>query len=135
MVKFAPQYAVFGQMEGDIFHQVLEDLRREGWNAQANHLEAKMRARESLEGRSGSVWKRNAVGFELNRKTGVIRVGFAPATQYLHAARLRSEQPAKAAGLPACHPGKPFNQERGAYVIPLGRETTWVDLVALSNHG
>ena len=45
MVKLAPGYAVFGQMEGDIFLQVLEDLRREGWNAQADDLEAKMRVR------------------------------------------------------------------------------------------
>ena len=45
MVKLAPGYAVFGQMEGDIFLQVLEDLRREGWNPQADDLEAKMRVR------------------------------------------------------------------------------------------
>jgi hypothetical protein len=43
MVNLAPGYAVFGQMEGDIFLQVLEDLRREGWNTQADDLEAKMR--------------------------------------------------------------------------------------------
>jgi hypothetical protein len=45
MAKLAPGYAVFGQMEGDIFLQVLEDLRREGWNAQADDLEEKMRVR------------------------------------------------------------------------------------------
>jgi Family of unknown function (DUF5695) len=45
MVKFAPEYAVFGQMEGDIFLQVLADLRREGMNTQADDLEAKMRVR------------------------------------------------------------------------------------------
>ena len=43
MVKFAPPYAVFGQMEGDIFLPVLRDLRREGWNSQADDLETKMR--------------------------------------------------------------------------------------------
>ena len=45
MVKLAPGYAVFGQMEGDIFLQVLEDLRREGWNTHADDLEEEMRVR------------------------------------------------------------------------------------------
>ena len=45
MVKFAPPYAVFGQMEGDIFLPVLQDLRCEGWNSQADDLETKMRLR------------------------------------------------------------------------------------------
>ena len=45
MVKFAPEYAVFGQMEGDIFLQLMADLRREGMQAQADDLEQKMRVR------------------------------------------------------------------------------------------
>jgi uncharacterized protein DUF5695 len=45
MTKFAEGYAVFGQMEGDIFLQILTDLKREGWKQQADDLEAKMRAR------------------------------------------------------------------------------------------
>jgi len=45
MTKFAEGYAVFGQMEGDIFLQILTDLKREGWKEQADDLEAKMRAR------------------------------------------------------------------------------------------
>jgi hypothetical protein len=45
MVKFAPEYAVFGQMEGDIFLEVLADLRREALQAQADELEGKMKAR------------------------------------------------------------------------------------------
>jgi hypothetical protein len=57
-------------------------------------------------------------------------VGLAPDTQYLHAARLRIEQPAKIGVSRAYHPAKSFNQERGAYVIPVSKETTWVDLVA-----
>ena len=32
MVRFAPEYAIFGQMDGDIFLDVLLDLRREGMN-------------------------------------------------------------------------------------------------------
>jgi len=45
MVKLAPEYAVFGQMEGDIFLEVLADLKREGLKVQADDLEAKMKAR------------------------------------------------------------------------------------------
>jgi hypothetical protein len=45
MVNFAPTYAVFGQMEGDIFLQILPDLKREGMKTQADNLEAKMRTR------------------------------------------------------------------------------------------
>ncbi len=45
MVNFAPTYAVFGQMEGDIFLEILADLKREGMKTQADNLEAKMRIR------------------------------------------------------------------------------------------
>jgi hypothetical protein len=45
MVNFAPTYAVFGQMEGDIFLEILADLKREGMKIQADNLEAKMRIR------------------------------------------------------------------------------------------
>jgi hypothetical protein len=45
MVQFAAGYAEFGQMEGDIFVLILEDLKREGLKSQAEDLEAKMRAR------------------------------------------------------------------------------------------
>jgi len=45
MTKFADGYAAFGQMEGDIFLQILTDLKREGRKEQADSLEAKMRAR------------------------------------------------------------------------------------------
>ena len=56
MVKLAPEYAVFGQMEGDIFLQVMTDLRREGMNSQADDLEAKMRVRANR-------WKEEAYPF------------------------------------------------------------------------
>jgi hypothetical protein len=56
MVNFAPEYAVFGQMEGDIFLPLLEDLRREGMNTQADDLEAKMRVRADR-------WKAEAYPF------------------------------------------------------------------------
>ncbi len=38
-------YSEFGQMEGDIFVQILDDLKREGESTEAATLEAKMRAR------------------------------------------------------------------------------------------
>jgi hypothetical protein len=45
MMKYAPGYARFGQMEGDVFIQILIDLKREGMTEQAADLEAKMKAR------------------------------------------------------------------------------------------
>jgi hypothetical protein len=45
MTKFASGLAEFGQMEGDIFVQILTDLKREGMMTQAQVLEGKMRAR------------------------------------------------------------------------------------------
>jgi len=48
MVKFAPQYAQYGQMEGTIFLEILSDLKREGWNTQAADLEEKMKKRTEV---------------------------------------------------------------------------------------
>jgi len=45
MTRFAPNLSQFGQMEGDIFVAVLDDLKREGMTAEAGTLEAAMRAR------------------------------------------------------------------------------------------
>jgi hypothetical protein len=45
MTRQAPDLSQFGQMEGDIFVAVLDDLRREGMTAEAVTLEAAMRAR------------------------------------------------------------------------------------------
>jgi len=45
MMKYAAGYARFGQMEGDIFVQILLDLKREGMTEQAADLEAAMKAR------------------------------------------------------------------------------------------
>ena len=56
MTKFAKDLAVFGQMEGDIFLEVLNDLKREGWTEKANNLEAKMRARTDR-------WRKEAYPF------------------------------------------------------------------------
>ncbi|WP_129791065.1 DUF5695 domain-containing protein [Sphingosinicella sp. CPCC 101087] len=45
MVRLAPRYAQFGQMEGDVYVDILRDLRREGMDREARALESVMRAR------------------------------------------------------------------------------------------
>lgn len=45
MVKQAPYYAQFGQMEGTIFYLLLMDLKAEGWSDKALSLETEMRKR------------------------------------------------------------------------------------------
>lgn len=45
MTNYAQGLAEFGQMEGDIFLQVLADLKLEGMKTQADDLEARMRSR------------------------------------------------------------------------------------------
>jgi hypothetical protein len=70
---------------------------------------------------------------EVNSRTGSIRVGFSLPTEYLRTARLRIEQPAKMIPAVSYRPAKPVKQERGAYVIPLGKVITWVDLTPIRN--
>jgi hypothetical protein len=45
MTRLAPGQSEFGQMEGDVFVAVLDDLNREGMTAEAGMLEAAMRVR------------------------------------------------------------------------------------------
>jgi hypothetical protein len=45
MTREAPYYSQFGQMEGEVFLEILRDLRREGMNTQARMLERAMRRR------------------------------------------------------------------------------------------
>lgn len=45
MMKFAPYYTQFGQMEGDVFVYLLDDLKREGLAEEAQTLESQMRKR------------------------------------------------------------------------------------------
>ena len=45
MMRDAPYYAQFGQMEGDVFVDILKDLRREGMTDKANELETLMKGR------------------------------------------------------------------------------------------
>ncbi|WP_374164805.1 DUF5695 domain-containing protein [Arcticibacter sp. MXS-1] len=48
MVRLAPHYAQFGQMEGSVFLLILQDLKAEGLNAKALELEAAMKKRADL---------------------------------------------------------------------------------------
>ena len=45
MMTKAPYYTQFGQMEGDVFVYILEDLKREGMTELANEVEALMKTR------------------------------------------------------------------------------------------
>lgn len=45
MTRFAPYYSRFGQMEGDVYVYILDDLKNEGMTEQAAQLEAAMRKR------------------------------------------------------------------------------------------
>ena len=45
MIKFAPHYAQFGQMEGTVFILILNDLKSEGMTKMAADLEAAMKSR------------------------------------------------------------------------------------------
>ena len=45
MVRLAPEYAQFGQMEGTVFYLILEDLKNESLDAEARKLEAAMKNR------------------------------------------------------------------------------------------
>ena len=66
---------------------------------------------------------------EVNIRTHVVRVGLTPAAKFTAQARLRIEQPAKIAGVGAYHPRQSLANERGALVIPLKSDVTWVELV------
>ena len=67
-------------------------------------------------------------GIEVDSKTGAVRVGLAGETQFTPTAYLRVEQPSKVAGVGTYQPTKPLKSERQAYVVPLEKGTTWVEL-------
>jgi hypothetical protein len=82
---------------------------------------------------SAGVWLTLDAGkfdeIEVNSRTGAIRLGLSPATEYLRDARLRVEQLAKVGSSPTYKPATQLRQERGAYVVPIGQATTWVNLI------
>jgi hypothetical protein len=67
---------------------------------------------------------------ELNHETGVVRVGLAGATEATAEGLLRIEQPARIDGIGDYRPAGSWQPRRGAYVIPLQKETTWLELKA-----
>ncbi|MFL6301971.1 MAG: DUF5695 domain-containing protein [Candidatus Sulfotelmatobacter sp.] len=63
----------------------------------------------------------------VDTNAGSIRLGFAGATAFTRSARLRVEQPAgKKTG--AYHPLQSLATERGAWVVPLNSDVTWIEL-------
>ncbi len=67
---------------------------------------------------------------ELKPKTGVLRIGFASSDRFTPEARLRIEQPAKISGVGEFHPTTQLKVEREAYVVPLKKTVTWLELSA-----
>ena len=67
---------------------------------------------------------------ELKPKTGVLRIGFASSDRFTPEARLRIEQPAKIFGVGEFHPTTQLKVEREAYVVPLKKTVTWLELSA-----
>jgi hypothetical protein len=66
------------------------------------------------------------VEFDVAKRT--VRLGLEPTTPSAPLARVRIEQPAAIPGVGSFSPRTAFPVERGAYVVPLGAETTWVEL-------
>ena len=65
---------------------------------------------------------------EFDSRTKLVRVGLSKANDFTREARLYVEIPAKT-GASSYHPDLPVKLQRGAYVIPLDKETTWVKMV------
>lgn len=65
---------------------------------------------------------------EFDSSTRIVRVGLSKASDFTRDARLRVEQPGKTS-TSTYHPQLQTKFERGAYVMPLNKETTWVALV------
>lgn len=65
---------------------------------------------------------------EVNSATGVVRVALAGATEVTPNARLRVSQPAKISGVGIYRPTPSLKFDRDAYVVPLQKDTTWLEL-------
>ena len=68
-------------------------------------------------------------GVELNTKTNAVRIAFSASTSFTPNARLRVEQPAKVVGVGPYHPKVRLQEERGAFVVPLGKSVNWIELI------
>ncbi len=69
-------------------------------------------------------------GVEFNPSTGVVKIGLAPASQNTPVAVLRIEQPAAQSRAGCYHLVESFKSERGAFIVPLSRDTTIVEVDA-----
>ena len=67
-------------------------------------------------------------------RTGEVRLTLEPATATTSEARLRIEQPATLAGVGTYRPAAQLHTERGAYVVPLGVQTTEIVLRSIRTH-
>jgi len=67
-------------------------------------------------------------GVKVNSATGVVRVGLAGATEATPEGLLRIEQPVRISGVGEYRPALPLQSRRGAYVVSLQKETTWLEL-------
>jgi hypothetical protein len=65
---------------------------------------------------------------EVNRESGVVRVGLAAATDATPEGLLRIEQPARISGVGNYRSATPLQSRRGAYVVPLQKQETWLEL-------
>ena len=118
-----------------------------GWQAFGGNVKedgewVRVQTRDSLRKRvyvaSRSLWLAlDAGAFEgvdVNTRTAEVRVGLAGATAYGSMARLRVEQQGPKTDFGPFHPVTPLKSERDAYVVPLGRGTTWIKLTAPVGH-
>ena len=64
----------------------------------------------------------------MNQETGVVRVGLDGATDATPEGLLRIEQPARISGVGSYSSATALPSRRGAVVVPLQKETTWVEL-------
>ena len=66
---------------------------------------------------------------EVNTRTKAVRVALGAATAFTPKARLRVEQPARLSGVGTYKPRQELKVERGAYLIPLRKQTMSIELV------
>lgn len=65
---------------------------------------------------------------ELNSKTHTVKIELAPEDEFTKQARLRMEQPEKISNVGTFKPREKLADERGAFIVPLGKDPTWVEL-------
>jgi len=110
-----------------------------GGNLKVNHETVRVFPQDSFRSRAYiapfGLWLTLDAGqfseIDVNSNTRAIRLGFPPGTQHLHTARLRVEQPAKMTDMGKFQPIGVLREERGGFVVPLGKQTSWVELSPL----